>query len=150
MEPQKPDHVEVSYDGDVCILTVRGDYDLEVEAYFTHVRERLGERFGYRLTIMDVSQGGTITHRARMALARWNKRHRPPVSLAIVGASFAIRQLVNMILSAIRFLTGRRTEYSFFKTHEEARAWLDQERPRIQAVARAEGFLPQENPEGKT
>ncbi len=135
-EPRKPDGLDVTYEGDLCLVHLRGDYDREAEAYLQYVRELLDERHGYRLTIMDVSRAGTVTHEARLALAEWNKgAGRGPGALALVGASFSVRILANMAMSAVRILTRRRTEYTFFKTHEEARAWADKERERLKAIA---------------
>jgi hypothetical protein len=133
-EPQKPDYLDIQFDGDVCLATLRGNYDLATEAYLRFVREELDARHGYRLTILYVHDAGTVTHEARQALVAWNKNQQAPGALALVGASFTVRTLANMVLAAIRLLTRMRTQYAFFSSDADARTWIDKERVRLRAV----------------
>lgn len=132
--PPKPDHLDVAYEKDLTIVRLRGDYDLATENYLTYVRNEAGKRNGYRLTLMDITNAGTVARDARASLVRYRDDVETPGSLALVGASFPVRTLVSMMLQAARALTRRPLDFRFFATEQEARAWLDEERVRIHSA----------------
>lgn len=131
IDVEKPPHLEVRYEGELAFITLHADYDLEAERYLAHVRDALAARYGYRLTSLNVSRTRTMTREARAAYLKWNKEQEKPGSLALVGASFAMTAIANMLLSAIRVLTGKRVRFAFFATEDEARVWLTAEGARL-------------------
>jgi len=134
IDVEKPPHVEVRYEEEFAFVTLHGDYDLAAEIYLGHVRDALAKQHGFRVTSMNVTRTHTMTREARAAYFEWNKNHKAPGSLALVGASFTVTTISNMLLSAIRVLTGKRVQYAFFATEDAARMWMREESARLRAL----------------
>ncbi len=129
--PPKPEGLTITFEDDLVVVRLRGDYDLAVEQYIATIRAEIAARGGYRLSLMDVTEAGTVTREARHALVNYRDQWNTPGSLALVGASFTVRTLATMMLSAARMLTRRPIHFRFFATEEEGRAWLAKERERV-------------------
>lgn len=83
--------------------------------------------------LFDVAKGASVPADARRLLAQWNRGGRQPAPTAIVGSSVALQAIATMIVYAIRIFTGHQAPLAFFKSHDEAHAWLNQyARPRPQ------------------
>ncbi|MDI1481837.1 STAS/SEC14 domain-containing protein [Polyangium sp. y55x31] len=132
--PDKPTTVEVHEEGDLLVVSLRGEYDLQVERYMQFLRGDLEKRHGYRLILIHVGQAGTITTEARREMVTWNRGRKAPGAVAILGASFTARTLANMVLTAGRLLTKRHVDFGFFESEGEARAWLAERRKDLRAL----------------
>jgi len=134
--PPKPETLEATVDGDLIVVRVRGEYSLAVERYVQALREPVIARYGYRFTLIDATHVSTIPPDARRAMIAWNRQHRGDGAVAIVGASFMVSTLTNMVLIAIRSLMRRELDFRFFDSEAEARAWLEGRRPHYQRPSR--------------
>lgn len=76
--------------------------------------------------LFDVVKGASVPAETRRLLAQWNRGGREPTPTAIVGASVALQAVATMIVYAIRIFTGQLAPLAFFKSHDEARTWLNQ------------------------
>jgi len=81
------------------------------------------------LTLLDVRDLTHAPPETRKAIARL-KDPRPQAT-AIIGAGFQYRVLAQMIVKAAHLFTGKLIELAFFDDEENARAWLEEMRPRM-------------------
>ena len=94
----------------------------------------MAARYGYRLLLIDVGRLGTITAEARRYLAEDQRHERKAGSVAVVGATFAIRTVATMLIKAVSLLSKVPVSLEFFQKEEQAFAWLERERIRLRAI----------------
>lgn len=118
-------------EGDVFILTVIEDVSLENAQQIFAFADEIIEQHGRFGCLMDMRKMGHISPEARHFVGRW-----PGFSgcygLAMVGGSFASRTLITLLIRAIGIFSKHSPSFSFFKTEEEARTWLLEQRKVIQ------------------
>ncbi|MDI1449264.1 hypothetical protein [Polyangium sp. 6x1] len=134
--PEKPSRVDLTFEEDLLVARLDGNYDLEVELSVQRAREALEAAHGYRLILLDGRKLGTVTPDARKAMVVWARERTAPGSIAMFGASFSGMTLAKMVLSAVRVLSKRHMRFDFFHSEAEARAWLAEERGRLRSLLR--------------
>ncbi|MDI3289164.1 STAS/SEC14 domain-containing protein [Polyangium sp. 15x6] len=110
---------------DLLVMVFRGDVeDGEMSAIFRVHDERL-LALGRIFVLADVRQA---TAMSRMAKGEGLGRPKPlpPHVVAVVGAPYSIRVLIELIARATKLLTGGATTLRFFETIAEARAYLEE------------------------
>lgn len=127
----KPPQIDVAQEHDLLLLRLEGDYTLEVAMYVQTYLQQMGDKYGYRLNLIDVTKAGTITHDARRFLLEQRRRTKLPGVVAIVGATFTARTLAQMILRALQALTKVYAGVGFFADEIAARDWIELQRPRL-------------------
>lgn len=122
----------VQIEGDLLILTQHGDFTLDDMKTFTAIADTHGGPFGYLLTLVDLTDAGSLPADARRYSADRVReaQRRGPIyaATALYGAGLVTRGMATLYFSAIRLLSaGGQTTY-FAKTSEEARAHLAERR----------------------
>ncbi len=128
---------EVREVDDILITRLAGDYTLDLAVKLQERTNAMAARYGYRLLLLDVEHLGTVSPAARRYLAADQKRERKESSVAIVGASFAVRTVATMMIRAVSILTNLPVALEFFEKEEQAISWLNQERNRLRAILAA-------------
>ena len=59
-----------------------------------------------------------------------------PTAAAFFGGNVAVRTMNTLLIGAIKLLSGGQLNAANFRTEAEARAWLDQERQRLQGTSK--------------
>lgn len=133
--PQSPPpNVDLVKNSDLITLRLEGDYTLDVAMYVHHHIEETGDQFGYRLTMIDVRHGGAIAPDARRYLLERRKTTKTPSIVAIVGASFGVRTIAQMVIRALGLLTTSHIAVDFFADEVAALAWIDTQRNRLRST----------------
>lgn len=135
--PPKPENVDVHCEDDLLIARIRGPYDEAVAWYLESRLIEQAHRYGYSLVIFHAHEVTTITREARRLMIESTSTRQDPGAGGILGASFTIKTLAQMLVRAADLLTKNPAALRFFDTEAEARAWLDKQRPRLVAEARA-------------
>ena len=117
LEP--PDACSIRLVGEVPEAELRAMYDTLAE--YTKGQPRLR-------VLGDTTRMGALSPGVRQIIAEGSLM-LPDFSVAVVGASFTVRVLAQLILKAVILTSKRRNrEIAFFETEAEARAWLDERR----------------------
>lgn len=103
------------------------DQTNELLAYYA----ALVDEQGSALIVMDVGQGGGMPMPARKAASEWGKVYGQHVRSAVIGASFVMRTSMELLNRAANLLMRRAIPIGFFKTEDEARAWLLAQLPTV-------------------
>lgn len=116
-------------EGDVLAVTLVGNESAEEAQEFLRILERLIERHDRYGMLVGIQQLGTVSPEARRLTGKW-----PGSSAcygnAVYGGSIATRTIVMFVLRAIQLFRQKDLPVAFFKTEEEARAWLAVQRER--------------------
>lgn len=106
---------------DVVAFILAGDiHEAEMHAILAFAR-RLSEGDVY--TVIDLSRVGTVSPEARRVV-RETPAHPTLRSVAVVGASFHLRVLATLIMKALAMVAKRSFDLAFFRSDDEARAWI--------------------------
>lgn len=108
-----------------CLVHVcfRGVLDTEdLGAVFDRVSESIAGK-NYLLVQVEWGEVDKVTPEARR-LAAERLKALPAHAIAIVGGNFGQRAIARLVLTAAQMLTPGRTQSSFFKDNDSARAWL--------------------------
>ena len=125
---------EVTEVDDILITRFNGDFTLDLAMKLQPMANVMAARYGYRLLLIDVGRLGTITAEARRYLAEDQRHERKAGSVAVVGATFAIRTVATMLIKAVSLLSKVPVSLEFFQKEEQAFAWLERERIRLRAI----------------
>ena len=131
----KPPQIHIVPEDDVLLVRLEGDYTVDVAVYSRTFATRMGQKYGYRLQLIDVTKAGTITPEARRDLLQDRRKVRVPGAVAVVGASFAVRTLAQMVTRALQTLTKTYLGVGFFEDEKGARVWLCAQRNRLRTEA---------------
>jgi hypothetical protein len=126
---EEPDLFLVRVDGAVLVR--------EVEAFCAEVRS-LSRGRSRVLFLVDVSGIGEFGGPARRRLAE-QMRPVPSRGVVFVGAGFSTRVVLQMVIHAVRLLTGRDNPSGYFDTDAEARAWIEATRAELDRRAPVRG-----------
>jgi hypothetical protein len=119
-------------EGDVVYLSQDGDYTLD-DAIKTHAEiEGVLARLGRAFIMVDQTSSGTTSAEVRRFITDWNKRHRASGAVMFGGSTMG-RAAATLVLSAIRLFQPNTMPTVFTKTEEEARAWINTQRARLEA-----------------
>lgn len=119
-------------EGDLVLLRLVGDLNEAEAVQVMAAAAAVQDIYGYHLGLSDLRSFGRVLPDARRYIGEWTKRHSLGVNASFGGSvvAFAIATLIHRAASMIR---GQESSFGFFKTEAEARAWLDAQRPRVQA-----------------
>jgi hypothetical protein len=131
----KPPQIHIAPEEDLLIARLEGDYTIDVAVYSQTFTGIMGQKYGYRLQLIDVTRAGTITPEARRCLLQDRHKTRVPGAVAIVGANFAVRTLADMVTRALKTLTKTHLGVGFFDDEKGARLWLNEQRNRLRTEA---------------
>jgi hypothetical protein len=92
----KPPRIHIVPEDNALLVRLEGDYTVDVAVYSRTFATRMGQKYGYRLQLIDVTKAGTITPEARRDLLQDRRKVRVPGAVAVVGASFAVRTLAQI------------------------------------------------------
>lgn len=115
---------------------------LSGEITYDHMQQFLAEYHamideqGFALIMMDIREGGGMAMPARRLATDWGSKRGHCVRSAVLGASFLMRNGIELLNRAAFLFSGNAPKITFVRTYEEAQAWLlaeIPELPRIQA-----------------
>lgn len=86
--------------------------------------------------LVDVSQLESIPLATRR-VANDNTKDVPFASTAVYGASFGVRTVFSLLVRAMSLITQKPMALGFFETEAQARAWIETERKRLDALEAA-------------
>jgi hypothetical protein len=116
-------HVVRFEQDDFMFLHLEGMIDArEMAAIAAEHNQRLLAH-GRLFTLCVAGKGVRMSPEARHGV-RNRPKNLPPYWLACVGAPFAARVIVDMLMRALKLFTGATTTHRFFDSEAEARAWL--------------------------
>lgn len=113
---------------DLLVVRLRGDLTAVDVARYVEVRAKLMEGSPYLLLLVDLHDLRSATPDARGAIARI--RERRPQATAYLGASFAARVVVEMIMKAFKAFGRDNLIARAFEGEVQARVFLDEMRGR--------------------
>src|SRR5262249_55297358 len=121
-----PNRVSVRIAGDTVHVAPHGQvtYQLLVE-YLRIVDVEAVSRHGTLYFVASVQHNkGTLDVTGRRYLAEW-LAHRRVGGLAVIGASWIVRNLTVLIFNAASLLKRTRIPIAFFAREEQAAAWIE-------------------------
>lgn len=83
---------------------------------------------GYALFLITVGGPWSFPPQTRQALAAFHRQNRAVGATAVVGASSAMRMLIDLVLRAIGLVVGQAPTTRFFANRVEAMGWLAEQR----------------------
>lgn len=115
--------------GDIVEISHRGPFDVArvsvTLAALAEVHARLG-----RVYLLADSAGEPVTREARHVVTEWFKTSGIHLDVASWNASLLQRATGEMLSRAINFIHPGRFVLKFFRTRDEALAWIDERRRR--------------------
>lgn len=103
-----------------------------VEAMRSITDELRARHGGSVMLLVDLRNANTVTPAARKKLVEVS-RDSPWAATAMVGASFKMRVLAELISKAVQLIMPGRAKSEFFDTEEQAMTWLGQQRAALRA-----------------
>lgn len=122
---------QLTREGDLAHIKVRGLFDLEVATALHELLAQIQRDMGRSYVLCDLSQFTGIPADARRQVGEWNKTHTVSGG-AIYGANFAMRTLATLVLQAVR-LVGNKVDIEFAPDEAAARRWIEAHRARLVA-----------------
>ena len=123
---------------DTVFFTVHGAVSVAEMATHLDRLEAIAARVGWVLTVYDSREGVGISPQARRYVAE-RMRARPfRAAGGVFGASFVIRTMVTLMVSAVSLFTKSVQRVAYFKTEAEAVAYCVQMRECFRAEVAAE------------
>jgi hypothetical protein len=116
----------------LCLVTYVGILDVGIIDQMNSALIATARRLRPLYMIVDLSRAGTVTQLGRRHSAG-GMLALDPAATAVVGASFHMRVVVEMIVKASKFLhTGLNGPVEFFSSEKEARSWVTQLQQNVQ------------------
>jgi hypothetical protein len=107
-----------------CIVTYVGILDVDVIGRMNKALMDMARRIRPIFLVVDLSRTGTVTQLGRRHGAG-GMLALNPAATAVIGATFHMRVVVEMITKAAKLLnTGLNGPVAFFANEMEARAWI--------------------------
>jgi hypothetical protein len=98
---------------------------------------RIQSVHGYALFHINVVGDWSFPSEARQALVQFLRTHTAAGSTAIVGLSAKMAMFIDLVVRGAAKVTGQRPNTRFFRTPQEAEAWLSDERVQFREGPRA-------------
>jgi hypothetical protein len=112
-----------------------GDLSRDDMAAVLEFADQVLKRDGVVFTLNDVRGIRHISPEARRYAAQWMRGRRFD-GAAVYGANLATRTLVTLLLRAINLLRSTPFESIFCATEQEGRAWINEQRQKLQHGSR--------------
>jgi hypothetical protein len=113
---------------DLVRFVFRGEMEAKEQQEMQDFVQELRARHGPLYLLGDLRQSTGFSPRARRRLGQ-TPRSVPYLAMAFFGASFSMRALFNMLSRAYVLLSRTPVPTVFVETEQEAREWLNQQRP---------------------
>ena len=108
---------------DVIVLTLVGDVSLQDVKQIVFVIDSVIARHGRYGGVIDIHKMGSFSPEARRVASEWTGSGAS-YGNAFFGGGFTARVLMVLVSRVIQVTMGKLMPLGFFKTEEEARAWL--------------------------
>ena len=122
-------------DADILFLEIHGVFSVEDAEQMFELSDGIRLKFGYVLTVFDATNARGMSAAARRLVGQRSREEDIHGAAAIIGASFPIRTLVQLLRNAIRLFGGKQSPIVFCATADEALRWLAEQRPLMQLAA---------------
>lgn len=123
------EHVGYYEEPDLLWLEFHGGISADQVIEYVEIRAGLLEGQPRILTLLDVRDMTDLPADARAAIARL--RDPRPQASAVIGASFRMRVIAELVVKAAYLFTGKMIQLGFFEEVEEGHAWLVEMRGKI-------------------
>jgi hypothetical protein len=114
-----PHKLRMGDDG-ICVLTLAGVFDGPDARVFVDEMLRYQERYPKAALLVNMTAAKTVAPDSRKMIISGVRSK--PYGVCFVGASFAMRALVGLMLNATRLL-GEALPHAFVDTEDEGRKW---------------------------
>ena len=119
---------------DTIVVVLQGSVDEEDAVVISKQAVDWSEGAPCLLVIVDVRQLSSMSQQARKVGASMGYR-LPPRATAVVGGSFAVRMLMDLVLRASELLGTKKRFTKHCPDEAAARAWVAEMRPLLLATA---------------
>ena len=116
---------------DLLYLEVHGTFTLADAEWRQALAASIEAQHGHVLTVFDSRHASAITADARRYVAKRSREHVSPGATAVVGASFGLRTVAQLIRNAMRLFGKAAEPVHFCSTAEEALEWLAGQREQL-------------------
>lgn len=114
----------VEHEGPLVHIIADGDVTFEQMGQLLPIYDDCLQKYGQVLILMNVTRMGNVGHKTRKRAADWSKPQAHTIYTAVYGASFAIRNVINLVHHAIRIIGKQESMLQFFETEDQGRVWL--------------------------
>ena len=115
-------------EGDVLQCMLQGDFTAQHARELFVLLEQVQADEGSFVILADISQMGTIDAAARRWMALESRRFACRAT-AMYGASLPARTVITLLLRSLALFRPTLMPLHFAKTEQEARLWLEAQRP---------------------
>lgn len=122
-------------DADIFFLEIHGVFSLDGAERMFEISDAICQEYGYVLTVFDASDARGMHPEARRLVGQRLRDKNIHGASAIIGASLAIRTMVQLLRNAIRLLGRSQAPLLFCHNADEALQWLAEQRPLMQRTA---------------
>lgn len=123
---------QVRVDGDVVFMRSIGMTRVDDLDALAAIYDRVLREHRSLFVIYDSRKGGGVDRPARKVLMERSSMDPRPLAAAAFGAKFSSRILISMIDRALVAFGKKPSGVAMFDTEEQARAYIDKERMRLQ------------------
>lgn len=116
---------------DILYVICHGGFDLEEMKRITVECYRLGDKYGYVLCLMDVTNAGWSSPEARRYQANTLRERLYPHLTALIGINAVLRVAVGLVDRAVELVTGKTLDNAFVDSEAEGIAALAKARQRF-------------------
>jgi len=117
-----PHRVEI--EGALVHILACGDVTLPQMKALIPIYESVLAEHDRVLILMNLAHVGDVGFDTRKLAMEWSRRHASSTITGVYGASFFMRNIVNLVHRAQRAIVGSTAQLRFFEGEAEARAWL--------------------------
>lgn len=123
-------------EGQVLHVVTRGTLSLsDVNQLAAHYESSIAQQ-GFALVLAYMEKGTDMPMHARRAASEWGSTHGHRTRTAVYGATFFLRNALQLINRASHVLKRHPPNLGFFATEREAREWLIEQIPALTGAAR--------------
>lgn len=115
---------EAYVEGDIIRSIPRGEITLSEVHLFNDIAMELIAKYGYCFYLADIKESTGIEASARRYSAQWSIG-KPVLGIAMFNAGLIASTLFTLLLKAANIIRKQPLPFAFFRTEQEARAWLE-------------------------
>lgn len=120
------------HEDDLLFFELHGMFELPDVQRMYAITDATVQEYGYILTVFDAREATGITAESRRYVGEKAKASPNEGAAAIVGASFPIRTLINLLRNASRLIGRPMPPMQFFTAPADGLKWLATQRPLFQ------------------
>jgi hypothetical protein len=127
-------HAELHIDGTLVTIRPHGSLVPEFAEEIMKIFEQIRTQHGHYYLLVDLRDAAIVPAQLRRSMVEALRSHEPTAA-AFFGGSAIARAVNALMLGAFKLINRSPLNATAFRTEQEARAWLDEERQRRQGTA---------------